>query len=247
MKKIITTAVFLVFSTIQAHALDLSAFSLTGGLAHSQGVFGATAKETNLDDTGVANTIKKESGVFTESFGSQFIEIGIGQYVSFGYEITPDAISTPTNTTRHKLLYTAQGDPLPGGNNEMNVSVDFNDLNTTYAKINIPGGMYLKAGYVETDLDIKEVMTSGSTYKNVSTKGEMMALGYQYFIKDTGFGLRFEGSYLELDNVTTSNGVSLTGGNADNGGRNQIDASNLEGLTGKVALTYTFGRAGNSF
>ena len=241
MKKIITTAVFLVFSTIQAHALDLSVFSLTGGLAHSQGVFGATAKETNLDDTGVANTIKKESGVFTESFGSQFIEIGIGQYVSFGYEITPDAISTPTNTTRHKLLYTAQMDPLPGGNNEMNVSVDFNDLNTTYAKINIPGGMYLKAGYVETDLDIKEVRaTAGNTYANVSTEGTMLGIGYQRFLGETGFGIRFETSYLQLDPVTTNNGQTTA--SVANGGLNTIDANHIEGVQAKVAFTYTLSR-----
>ena len=241
MKKIITTAVFLVFSTIQAHALDLSVFSLTGGLAHSQGVFGATAKETNLTDTGTAGHIKKESGVFTESFGSQFVEIGIGQYVSFGYEITPDAISTPTNTTRHKLLYTAQGDPLPGGNNEMNVSVDFNDLNTTYAKINIPGGMYLKAGYVETDLDIKEVRaTAGNTYANVSTEGTMLGLGYQRFLGETGFGIRFETSYLQLDPVTTNNGASTA--SASNGGLNTIDANHIEGVQAKVAFTYTLSR-----
>jgi len=241
MKKIITTAVFLVFSTIQAHALDLSVFSLTGGLAHSQGVFGATAKETNLTDTGTAGHIKKESGVFTESFGSQFIEIGIGQYVSFGYEITPDAISTPTNTTRHKLLYTAQMDPLPGGNNEMNVSVDFNDLNTTYAKINIPGGMYLKAGYVETDLDIKEVRaTAGNTYANVSTEGTMLGIGYQRFLGETGFGIRFETSYLQLDPVTTNNGQTTA--SVANGGLNTIDANHIEGVQAKVAFTYTLSR-----
>jgi len=31
------------------------------------------------------------------------------------------------------------------------------------------------------------------------------------------------------------------------GGFNEVKATNLEGLTGKVALTYTFGRSGNSF
>jgi len=242
MKKIITTAVFLVFSTIQAHALDLSVFSLTGGLAHSQGVFGATAKETNLTDTGTAGHIKKESGVFTESFGSQFIEIGIGQYVSFGYEITPDAISTPTNTSRHSKLYTVQGDAMANGNNELNVSVDFNDLNTTYAKINIPGGMYLKAGYVETDLDIKETRAAagGNTYANVSTEGTMLGLGYQRFLGETGFGIRFETSYLQLDPVTTNNGASTA--SASNGGLNTIDANHIEGVQAKVAFTYTLSR-----
>ena len=46
---------------------------------------------------------------------------------------------------------------------------------------------------------------------------------------------------MSLDDVTTSNGVSATGGSVANGGRNQIDASNLEGLNAKIALTFTFG------
>ena len=237
MKKLITTFAVIALSTVSAKAADFEMFSLTAGLAANQGVFGASAKETNRDESNAVSHIKKESGVFTDSYGSQFIELGIGRFISIGYEHTPDSVSTPTNTTRH-------GDR---DGNEANISVDFNDLNTTYIKINLPGGVYAKAGTVETDLDIKEVMGSGSTYSNVSTEGTMMGLGYQTFIKDTGFGLRFEGSYLELDNVTTSNGVAADGATVANGGRNQIDASNLEGLTGKVALTYTFGKSGNSF
>jgi len=241
MKKIITTAVFVVFSTISAHAIDLSVFSLTAGLAHNQGVFGASAKETNLTDTGGAGHIKNESGVFTDSASSQFVEIGVGQYLSFGYEITPDAYSTPTNTSRHSKLYTVQGDAMANGNNELNVSVDFNDLNTAYVKINIPGGLYLKAGTVETDLDIKETRAAtGNTYSNVSTEGTMMGIGYQRFLGETGFGLRFEGNYMELDPVTTNNGATTA--SASNGGLNTIDASNMEGVQAKLAITYTLSR-----
>jgi hypothetical protein len=235
MKKLITTFAFIALSAVSAKAIEMEMFSITAGLAANQGVFGASALETNRNETNTVQTIKKESGVFTESYGSQFIELGIGRFISLGYEHTPDSVSTPTNTTRH------------GAAAEANVSVDFNDLNTTYIKINLPGGIYAKAGSVETDLDIKEVMGSGSTYANVSTTGSMMGIGYQTFIKDTGLGLRFEGSYMELDNVTTSNGVAVDGATVTNGGRNQIDAKNLEGLTGKVALTYTFGKSGNTF
>ena len=242
MKKIITTIAFVALSTVSAKAIEMPALaehlSITAGLAANQGVFGASATETNRDDSNNIKTVKKESGVFTDSYRSQFIELGLGQWISIGYEHTPDSVSTPTNTSRHG---SAAG--------ENNVSVDFNDVNTTYVKLNLPilSGAYLKAGSVDTDLDIKEVMGSGSTYKNVSTSGSMMGIGYQTFIKDTGFGLRFEGSYMELDNVTTSNGVAADGATAANGGRNQIDASNLEGVTGKIALTYTFGKSGNTF
>ena len=235
MKKLITTMAFIALSTVSAKAIEMEMFSITAGLAANQGVFGATATETNRGDTNVITRTNKESGVFTESYGSQFLELGVGRFISLGYEHTPDSVSSPTNKNDGRGVTTAS------------VSVDFNDVNTTYIKINLPGGIYAKAGTVETDLDIKETMASGSTYKNVSTSGSMMGIGYQTFVKDTGFGLRFEGSYMELDNVTTSNGVAADGGSILNGGRNQIDAKNLEGLTGKVALTYTFGKSGNTF
>ena len=235
MKKIITAIMFVALSTVSSNAIGLpQGLSLTGGLAANQGVFGASATQTNYNDVTarqIDNT-KKEGGVFTDSYGSQFIELGIGQWISIGYEHTPDSVSTPTNKSRE------------GKAEEAVVSVDFNDMNTTYLKLNLPvlNGAYVKAGTIETDLDIKEVMGSGSTYKNVSTEGTMMAVGYQSFLGESGFGIRFEGGYMELDNVTTSNGVAVDGQTLANGGRNQIDAKNLEGATAKIAITYTFGR-----
>ena len=237
MKKIITAVMFIALSTFSAKAIDLSVFSLTAGIASNQGVFGATATEKNEDNSGAnkVNATKTESGVFTDSYTSQFIELGIGRWISLGYEHTPDSVSTPTNTTRHG---NAAG--------ENNVSVDFNDLNTTYLKLNLPiaEGLFVKAGLVETDLDIKEVMGSGSTYANKSTEGTVMGIGYDKQVGETGFGLRIEANYLELDPVQTDNGIaSGTASDADGStSRNEIRAKNLEGLTAKIALTYTLGR-----
>ena len=231
MKKIILGLTIILFSAVSAQAAPafLGNLSLTAGLANNEGVFGASATETNLSETGTAGHIKKEHGVFTDSFGSQFIELGIGSWFSVGYEHTPDSVSTPQNTTRQNSA------------NESTVSVDFNDVNTSYVKLNLPfGGLYVKAGTVETDLDIKETMGSGSTYANVSTSGNVTAIGHSSFIKDTGFGLRVEAAYMELDNVSTNNGA--TPASVANGGLNTIDATDMQGLTGKIAITYTFGR-----
>ena len=230
MNKILTTTLVILISITGAKALDRSDFSVTAGIAANTAVYGASAKETNYNDTNVVTHIKKESGVFTDTHSSGFIELNAGEYISFGYEHTPDSISTPENKSRESTAA------------ETKVSVDFNDLNIAYLKVNIPGGIYLKAGYVETDLDIKETTHSGNTYKNVSTEGTLYGLGYNRFIGDSAVSIRVEGSYMSLDDVSTDNGVSTTGATVANGGRNQIDASNLEGLNGKLALTYTFGK-----
>ena len=243
MKKLITTIAFIALSTVSAKAIDMEMFSITGGIAANQSVFGATAKQDDYNAAGTTiETTDKEHGAFTESFGSQFVELGIGRWVSLGFEHVPDSISTPQNVNSggNDLAGTGTGDTAT-------VSVDFNDMNTTYVKLNTPMGIYFKYGTVSTDLDIKETQLSGNTYKNTSVDGTSMGAGYQKTFGERGFGFRIEGNYVELDNVTVNNGVTKTGGTAANHGFAEVKAKNLEGLTGKVALTYTFGRSGNSF
>ena len=230
MRKILTIVSVLSLISFNANALDVSEFSVTAGVAHNSAVYGASAKETNRNESNVIKSTEKESGAFAESHQSMFLELNAGEFISLGFEHTPDSITTPEDTR------------ITNTNATTKVKVDFNDLDVVYLKLNIPGGIYLKAGVVETDLDIKETMASGSTYNNVSTEGTLMGVGYSRALGDSPFSLRVEGSYMELDDVSTSNGVSATGGSVANGGRNQIDASNLEGLNGKIALTFTLGK-----
>tara|TARA_B100000767_G_scaffold220491_1_gene208804 strand:- start:1038 stop:1778 length:741 start_codon:yes stop_codon:yes gene_type:complete len=245
MKKIIAAVLLISFSTFSANAApSLGMFSLTGGLAANNSVWGASGKQEQFELDGTAQAVQNQSGVFTESFSSQFIEVGVGQWVSLGYEVS-DNISTPTNVTQER-------DVAPNGGTFLKneISVTFQDLTTTYLKVNTPIGVYFKFGSVETDLDIKEVMSSGANYANVSTSGSSTGMGYQKHIGESGFGFRFEANYIELDGVKTDNGNtngSLTCLNTGtcagvNNGLNKVSASNLEGLTGKVALTYTLGR-----
>ena len=237
MKKLITAIAFIALSTVSAKAIEKEMFSVTGGFAANKSIFGGTAKQDDYNAAGTTITNSDtEHGVFTDGFGSQFIELGIGKWISLGFEHVPDSISTPENIN--------DGNKNTG--NTSKVSVDFNDMNTTYVKFNTPLGIYFKYGTVTTDLDIKETMASGNKYKNQSIDGTSMGAGYQKDIGERGFGFRIEGNYVELDNVTVNNGVTKTAGTGINNFK-EIEAKNLEGLTGKVALTYTFGRSGNSF
>ena len=54
MKKLITTIAFIALSTVSAKAIDMEMFSITGGLAANQSVFGGTAQQ---DDTCTGTTI----------------------------------------------------------------------------------------------------------------------------------------------------------------------------------------------
>ena len=236
MKKILLTTAFVALASVSAKAFELPSlgiFSLTGGIAQNESVWGGKAKQSEFTEAGAAaaTRINSENGVFTAGYNSQFVELGIGRFITLGYEHTPDSITSPQNINdgAHGIT-TAK------------VSVDFNDLNTTYVKLNTPLGIYFKTGSVSTDIDIKETMGSGNTYKNTSVDGTMIGTGYQTFLGESGFGVRVEATYIDLDNVSVNNGILLADGTPANGGRAEVDATNLEGLVGKVALTYTFGR-----
>ena len=226
MKKIILMGAFIALSTVSAKAIELPSmglFSLTGGLASQSSVWGASGKEQNFDDlnTTITETNTAE-GVFTESFGSNFVELGIGKYISVGME-KYDSITTPTNVANE------------GRAAENTVKVKFSGLETNYLKLNIPGGMFLKWGDIETDMDVVE---SKGDYGKASLSGSSIGAGYERFFGETGFGFRFEGTYHEFDSVTLTDDAA----NADGDGKNVITASNIEGLSGKIALTYTLGR-----
>ena len=234
MKKFIITLAFVALSTVSVKAIDLGNFSATIGAASNSGVFGASATETNFNDSGVLGAggnnghVHEESGVFQDSYTSTFIELNVGEFISLGYEHTPDSITTPTNVD-------AEGRP-----EERSTFVDFNALNTMYVKVNLPvGGLYLLAGTVETDMDIK--ITGGTTtYANKAVEGTITAAGFQKNIGESNFGIRAQASYMEFDNVTTTNGATTA--TVANGGLNSVTADSLAGASAKIALTYTIGR-----
>ena len=231
MKKIITAIAFIALTTVSAKAIDFGGFSVTAGLGQNTSVWGASGTESEYSETGTLPEINKEHGVFTDEYSSHFIELGIGKYVSVGYNMASDPIKTPSNVTN-------EGDAAQ----QATVQVDFNDLETQYIKVNIPGGMFVKYGQTAVDIKVNEVIASGSTYADRSTEGTSIGLGYQGHVGDSGLGYRIETNYLEFDDVTTDNGTTIAGSDSTNGGRNQIDIDNMEGVTAMFAITYTLGR-----
>jgi hypothetical protein len=117
MKKILAILSVFCFSYSMAQAIEVSDLSVTAGISANSAVYGASGKETNRDEANTVRTIKNESGVFTDSHMSGFIELNVGDYVSLGIEHTPDTITTPQNKR------------VTNVNTNTTVSADFNDLN----------------------------------------------------------------------------------------------------------------------
>ena len=89
MKKLITTFAFIALSTVSAKAIDMEMFSITGGLAANQGQFLELQlkRQDDYNDSWndqLKHTDKESRCFFRKSFGSQFVELGIGRFISLG-------------------------------------------------------------------------------------------------------------------------------------------------------------------
>ena len=217
MKKILTIVSVLSLFTFSANAFEVSDVTATVGISANQAVYGASGTETNRDESNDVRDVERESGVFVDSHMSGFLELNMGEFVSLGYEHTPDSISTPENRR------------ITNVNTTTRVSVDFNDLNIAYLKLNIPGGIYVKAGVVSVDLDTKENLGTGSSYGNTSMDGIMVGVGGQTDL-DNGMFIRAEANFMEFDPVSLTSDTTV----------NKITLDELNGVSGRVSIGTSF-------
>ena len=218
MKKLLTLISASVFAVTAAVA-DISA---SIGISGNYAAYAGTGEEKNYTETGTLKTTTKEYGAFTDEYASVFAEINLGDIVSLGVDYVPMDIETPQNISND-------------GANQNRVQVDFKDLTTIYAKINVPllGGTYLKVGYSTVDLSINEAMNSGTTYADRDTSGINYGIGYAHEVA-AGFSLRAELTYSEFDSVETNNGVATTGN------YNNIKVTDMIGGRGTISLVKSF-------
>ena len=232
MKKLFISAVFAIFSASSAMSASLSDLNLSLGVSGNYAAFAGEGLERNFDESGTLRTTTEEYGAFTDSVGSVFVEVGMGDVLSVGIDYVPSEIATPENVSREGTGSSAAGNDNQPGNSK--VQVDFEDLTTYYVKVNLPlGGTYLKAGFHETDVLVNETMSSGNTYANTSTEGYSAGLGYNHSL-DNGLSVRAEVVAMSFEDVETNNGV------ATSGNRNEIKVESMWGVRGSISLVKSF-------
>ena len=205
MKKLLSIAVFAIFSASSAMSASLSDLNLSVGISGSQAAFAGEGSERNFDESGALRTVTEEYGAFTDTISSVFFEIG-NDVISIGMDYVPSEVATPENVSREGTTGTEQ--PNAGSSK---VQVDFEDLTTYYVKVNLPlGGAYLKAGFHETDVIINESMDSGNTYADTSTEGYSAGIGYAHEVSN-GFSIRAEVLAMSFEDVSATNGVATSG------------------------------------
>ena len=92
----------------------------------------------------------------------------------------------------------------------------------------IAGGFYVKAGYMEMDLNTLESLRSATTYGNTTMDGFMVGAGMRTTPVE-GWTIKTEAIYEDWDRV------KLT----DSNGRNTVEAK-LDGVQGRISIGKTF-------
>lgn len=137
--------------------------------------------------------------------GSIFIEASLGDRFSIGLDYVPQDIESETT---ENITNIANGKEVAAQATNT-VQVDFTDLYTVYAKINLNENVYFKLGHVQVDVITNEALATGGGYGNGDLTGTTVALGYQHNFNSNMFA-RVEGFQTEMDGITLTNTTDST-------------------------------------
>jgi len=221
MKKLL---ILILSSTLFMVSVAKAEIGVNVGISGNIGIFAASATET----TGGLTTHKDNGSEHgAAAWGSVFIEKTLGERLLVGIDYVPNALETDTTETQKADMRTDNAATVTQSVNK--VQVDFEDLTTYYVGLNVTENFYAKAGIVKVDVITNESLETGSTYANTDLDGNLFGVGYHNSF-DNGFFIRVEGNYMNFD------GASVT----SSANSNKIELSQLDGVSGKIALGKSF-------
>lgn len=223
MKKI-TIAILMLLGSFSMASAELG---VNIGISSNIGIFHATGKDTHADVT----RSQTEDAVGVDTFTSVFLEKdlsflpgALGERLAVGISYVPDALSTD-KVENDRFSLDAGGSTSSTKTNT--VQVDFDDLTTLYATLNLTDSIYVKGGMMQVDVKTNEKLGTGSKYGNFTLDGSVVGVGFN---KDFGPGLflRGETTFMSFDDKKLK---SLD---------NTIEMKGLEGAAATVAIGKSF-------
>jgi len=234
MKKIIFSIVLMLCFGFNANAEK----GINAGVTLLYGEFsvdGATEKfaANHSSGAGSARDVKHsdEGDDATGEFAlaSIFVEKAINDRFSIGLDYVP--VSAESETTENEQNKAGSNPATHSGDaaGTNKVQVDFEDLTTLYAMINL-GPMYVKAGLMTVDVVTNESLATGGSYGNTSLDGTMFAVGMDRDL-DNGAFIRLEGTVMDFD------GASLTN---QNDSTKSVKVDGISGYGARISVGKSF-------
>jgi hypothetical protein len=157
------------------------------------------------------------------SYASVFTEVAFEQAMglTIGLEYTPDSIAMDKTTRTISDQDTNSTVRTGNDSGDQIIDVQVSDLVTAYVQVPLMStGVYAKVGYIQATVETKEVLATGSTYKNVDLDGMEYGLGYMGELSDMVF-YKLESTYIDFDDISA---VGSEEGVAASGSFNKITA-----------------------
>lgn len=235
MKKIILSIATMLLFGFNAYAGP----GVNVGVSLQAGVFevdGAKEVFSGAHSSGATSTVtKKASSEGDEAeamyaIGSIFVEKTLGDRFAIGIDYVPHSMDTETTENVTNKAGSNVSTILKDSAATNTVQVDFEDLTTIYAMINVNENVYLKAGMMQVDVTTNEVLNTGGAYGNTDLDGVMIAVGYDRDL-DNGAFVRFEASHMDLDGVTLTN---------TNDSNKSVSVDGISGYGAKISIGRSF-------
>ena len=212
---------------------SLSSFAYAGsfGIGVSGNIASVSADGTETEGTSgteTENSVRSATTGNSFAFGSVFAEYNFGDSERFtlGVDYIPGKADvnskTLSRTDASQGAYTAQDTGTVKANAEIS------DHITYYAELGIVGGVYVKYGFSQVDIDVKQTNSTGyGTYPDKTLDAHTFGLGYKGGFGTNGF-YKIEGFYSDYDDYSATSTTS-----------NTVKA-NLDVTGAKLALGYKF-------
>ena len=201
------------------------------GVSGQIGAFMAQAQETE-DATEQA----KESALTAVGYGSVFLEKTLGSRFAIGIDYVPSALESETSSDSRTDQVAALSTNAAV---TQKVQVDFEDLTTIYASLNVTENFYIKAGSVQVDVITNEKLGTGSTYGNTSLDGSMLGAGYNYNTSK-GIFIRAEALLMEFDGASLTSTAAAAARPGSGDASNVIKLNELNGVSAKISIGKSF-------
>ena len=222
------TLAFLLSLFSSGHAL--AEYGFTVGVTGSMAMIDASGQETE------GGEITRAEATNNKAVGSIFLEYNdiLGSGLSLGVDYIPGSAdisnSTKTRTDTETSVTGTTTNTTTSRTQKAQAEIE-NHL-TYYATYSPGNGVYLKAGYVQVDLNTLESLGTGSTYGNDSLDGVALGAGVEFDVGYDNMVGRIELSHIDYGDIEFRSQVARAGVATNNLVEADIDVTMLSASLG---------------
>ena len=200
--------------------LTILFLTLFTGASYAEVNFGVSGAFTRIDTSGSeveggeTNSKTITSDVVIPSL---FVEMGITDRITVGIDYIPlDADVSDKTYKRTDTETSVTGTATTTSTSRTQTAqAELTDHTTLYADVMLNDVMYVKAGYVQVDVNTLESLGTGSKYGNATIDGMLYGVGFK---ADSPIGkfMKMEIVWTDYDDVSISSSVARTGVTTNN-------------------------------